>query len=180
MNKHFYSFIFILATVVFAQGQSLEPEVLAVGGSHDEIPGASFSWTVGEMTVVSTASAPTTILTQGFHQPFAIGIVGIEDRDPNGGYVLGADLSIYPNPTAEILHLRSKFTENVVLHSRVIDLQGKEVYTSNEQKLSAGVQVTAFNLAGLAQGSYIFQLTLHTLNGDHTETQNVKINILPK
>ncbi|HEY0298078.1 MAG TPA: hypothetical protein VGB84_02565 [Arachidicoccus sp.] len=50
------------------RAQNFTPEIISASGDYVVNSGYSLSYTVGEMTMVKTASSSSFILTQGFHQ----------------------------------------------------------------------------------------------------------------
>ncbi|MBZ0207360.1 MAG: hypothetical protein K8H89_13645, partial [Flavobacteriales bacterium] len=66
----------LLATCLLAplmlNAQSISPSVIGSAGSSGTVGGTTVSWTVGE-TAVTTLDNGSNILTQGFHQPEALG-----------------------------------------------------------------------------------------------------------
>lgn len=87
----------IISVTVRAQ-VSLSPIVISSGGDYFESTNMSISWTLGELAV-TTLQSDNMILTQGFQQPFNIG-VGIRQNEMNW------TISVYPNPVEDELMIR--------------------------------------------------------------------------
>lgn len=136
-----------LLTMVSASAQ----EVVSTQGDSYSNANGSIDFTIGEV-VINTGTDGTNDITQGFHQT-NWNFVGLEDHAPN------YEAIIFPNPTSEILNIRTSTFENVTY--TLYDAQGKLVV---QDKLFA--EQTTIQVSQLAPGSY--SLTLNN------ETQNLK------
>ena len=138
-------FLFFASLAVSAQ------EVVATQGESYSNASASIDFTIGEV-IINTGTDGTNDLTQGFHQT-NWNFLGLEDFAPN------YEAIIFPNPTQEVLNIRTSMFENVTY--TLYDAQGKLVM---QNILSA--EQTPIQVSQLAPGSY--SLTLNN------ETQNLK------
>ena len=146
MKKHALVLFSLFATIyVSAQ------EVVATQGDSYSNATANIDFTIGEV-IIATGTDGTNDLTQGFHQT-NWNFVGLEDFAPN------YEATIFPNPTQEVLNIRTSMFENVTY--TLYDAQGKLVM---QNILSA--EQTPIQVSQLAPGSY--SLTLNN------ETQNLK------
>jgi hypothetical protein len=102
--------------------------------------------------VINTGTDGSNDLTQGFHQT-NWNFVGLEDHAPS------YEATIYPNPTSEVLNIRTSTFENVTY--TLYDAQGKLVL---QNVLSA--EQTPIQVGQLAPGNYSIILK--------NETQNLK------
>ena len=126
-------------------------EVVATQGDSYSNASANIEFTIGEV-VINTVTDGTNDLTQGFHQT-NWNFLGLEDHAPS------YEATIFPNPTSEVLNIRTSTFENVTY--TLYDAQGKLVM---QDILSA--EQTPIQVSQLAPGSY--SLTLNN------ETQNLK------
>jgi hypothetical protein len=146
MIKHTLLFLTLLTSLsVTAQ------EVVSTQGDSYSNASGSIDFTIGEV-VINTGTDGTNDLTQGFHQS-NWNFLGVEDFAPN------YEAIIYPNPTEDVLNIRTSAFENVTY--TLYDALGKRVM---QDKLSA--EQTPIQVSQLAPGSY--SLTLNN------ETQNLK------
>ncbi|MBI5219963.1 MAG: T9SS type A sorting domain-containing protein [Bacteroidia bacterium] len=110
--------------------QSLAPEVISSSGNYFENGTVSLSWTLGE-PVIETDSAGGHILTQGFQQS-RYDIVVVENIEEN------LNISLYPNPTSQLLNLDWEIPGNAAVLIELIDMQGKKLidksYMENKSK----------------------------------------------
>ena len=146
MVKNILVFLSLFTTIVVSA-----QEVVATQGDSYTNSSGSIDFTIGEV-VINTGSDGSNDLTQGFHQT-NWNFVSIEDHVPS------YDAIIFPNPTSEILNIRTSTFENVTY--TLYDARGKLVI---QDKLSS-VQ-TLIQVSKLAPGAYSL-----TLNND---TQNLK------
>jgi len=126
-------------------------EVVSTQGDSYSNGSGSIDFTIGEV-VINTGTDGTNDLTQGFHQT-NWNFVGLEDHSPS------YEAIIFPNPTSEVLNIRTSSFENVTY--TLYDAQGKLVM---QNILSA--EQTPIQVSQLAPGSY--SLTLNN------QTQNLK------
>jgi hypothetical protein len=146
MTKSTLIFFSLLTTItVTAQ------EVVSTQGDSYSNASGSIDFTIGEV-VINTGTDGTNDITQGFHQT-NWNFVGLEDHAPN------YEAIIFPNPTSEILNIRTSAFENVTY--TLYDAQGELVL---QNVLSA--EQTPIQVSQLAPGNY--SLTLNN------ETQNLK------
>jgi len=138
MRKHVltYCSIFVL-TAVNAQ------EVISTQGDSYSNANGSIDCTIGEV-VINTNSDGSNDITQGFHQT-NWNFLGIEVVDPE------YDVTIFPNPTQDLLTIRTKLFEQVLC--QFYDAQGKLVL----QKILTSEQ-TAIPVSQLTPGNYSLTL----------------------
>jgi hypothetical protein len=149
MIKQLFIFSAVLLTA-HASAQSLSPTVQASSGDYSVSPNASLSWTLGE-TATETYTSANNQLTQGFQQAELI-ITGIEN--PNEAI----SVTIYPNPSAGQVSIKFTLTEARKVELNVMDITGKLVSTQ-QQDISAGVQILSTDLTSLAAGKYLLVIT---------------------
>jgi hypothetical protein len=114
-------------------------ESLTAAGGEATGTGGTASYSVGQV-VYTTATGTNGSVTQGVQQPFEISTtLGVNETTIN------LELSVYPNPTTDLLTLKVEKIEN--LHYQLIDLQGKliesKTVSSNSSEISLENQPTA-------------------------------------
>ena len=139
--------LFSLLTTLSVSAQ----EVVATQGDSYSNASGNIDFTIGEV-IINTGTDGSNDLTQGFHQT-NWNFVGLEDHSPS------YEATIYPNPTSEVLNIKTSTFENVTY--TLYDAQGKLVM---QDILSA--EQTPIQVSQLAPGSY--SLTLNN------QTQNLK------
>lgn len=138
-------FVFTLLISLCATAQ----EVVATQGDSYSNASGNIDFTIGEV-VINTGTDGTNDLTQGFHQTNWY-FVGLEDHSPS------YEATIFPNPTSEVLNIRTSTFENVTY--TLYDAQGKLVL---QDILSA--EQTPIQVGQLAPGSYSLILSNQTQN----------------
>ena len=126
---------FLLLTSVCVSAQ----EVVATQGDSYTNSSGSIDFTIGEV-VINTGTDGSNDLTQGFHQT-NWNFVSIEDHVPS------YEAIIFPNPTSEILTIRTSTFENVTY--ALYDAQGKLVIQDKLSSVQTPIQVSQ-----LAPGAY--------------------------
>jgi hypothetical protein len=138
MKKNKLLLFSLLATItVSAQ------EVVSTQGDSYSNGNGSIDFTVGEV-IIDTGTDGTNDLTQGFHQT-NWRFLGVEDFAPE------FEASIFPNPTQDILNIKTSKFENV--QYKLYDANGKLVL---EDKLSS--EQTSIQVSQLAPGNYSLAL----------------------
>ena len=139
-----------IATLLVAASVSAQEVVSTQGDSYSNTSG-SIDFTLGEV-IIATGTDGTNYLTQGFHQTNWI-FLGVED------FATNYEAIIYPNPTEDVLNIRTSTFENVTytLH----DAQGKLV-----MKGILSAEQTPIQVSQLAPGAYSLAL--------NNDTQNLK------
>lgn len=133
---------FLLFTSLLVSAQ----EVVSTQGDSYTNSSGSIDFTIGEV-VINTGSDGSNDLTQGFHQT-NWNFVSIEH------YVPSYEAIIFPNPTSEILTIKTSTFENVTY--ALYDAQGKLVIQDKLSSLQTPIQVSQ-----LAPGAYSLILNNH-------------------
>ena len=136
---------FLLFTSVLVSAQ----EVVSTQGDSYTNSSGSIDFTIGEV-VINTGSDGSNDLTQGFHQT-NWNFVSIEHHVPS------YEAIIFPNPTSEILTIKTSTFENVTY--ALYDVQGKLVIQDKLSSLQTPIQVSQ-----LAPGAYSLILNNHAQN----------------
>ena len=137
---------------LFASISVSAQEVVSSQGESYSNASGSIDFTLGEV-IIATGSDGTNDLTQGFHQT-NWNFLGVENHTPN------YEAIIYPNPTEDVLNIRTSTFENVTY--TLYDAQGKLVM----QNILSGEQ-TPIQVSQLAPGSY--SLTLNKPMREHQD-----------
>lgn len=93
-------YLLLLPTLLTAQPTESCITVLATAGGSTEVNGRTYAYTVGEVAIATLEGEPRTF-TQGFHQP-ECGLL-VSTVVPAEATAWG--LTVFPNPTANLLHL---------------------------------------------------------------------------
>ena len=114
-------------------------EVIATQGDSYSNTSTQIDFTIGEI-IINTGTNGTNELTQGFHQT-NWNFVGLENHAPD------YEASIFPNPTSDILNIKTSTFENVTY--TLYNTKGKLIL---QGKLTA--DQTPIRVGQLATGKY--------------------------
>tara|TARA_B100000767_G_C19669413_1_gene494622 strand:- start:108 stop:569 length:462 start_codon:yes stop_codon:yes gene_type:complete len=114
-------------------------EVIATQGDSYSNTSTQIDFTIGEI-IINTGTDGTNELTQGFHQT-NWNFVGLEN------HATGYEASIFPNPTSDILNIKTSTFENVTY--TLYNTKGKLIL---QGKLTA--DQTPIRVGQLATGKY--------------------------
>ena len=150
MKNYICIIFFSISFLVHSQGNiNIDPSVIT--GCGASLQGYSMvslksDFTLGEIAI-ETIYSENFMLTQGFHQP-SLGIIALNDDSHSR-------ISIYPNPTVDILNLEIVgFSDDYVLVN-ISDLSGKKVYS---ELVANNVQKNQIKTDFLKLGSYILEI----------------------
>ena len=136
---------FVIA--LMAHGQSISPDVVASAGTHFTGGGAQLSWTIGEPLITTVSNGGNTI-TQGFHQTM-LSVTSVDELT-----VAGIDVTVFPNPTSEILNIQLKNNKES-LQLNLFDLNGKLLQT---RKIAAEESTLQINMDQYAMANYVLRI----------------------
>ena len=90
---------------LLAAGSVSAQEVVSTQGDSYSNGSGSIDFTLGEL-IIATGTDGTNDITQGFHQ-INWNFIGLKDHSPS------YEATIFPNPTSEVLNIRTSAFENV-------------------------------------------------------------------
>lgn len=139
MRKHHIQRVTHIVVVLFIVNlfstQMAAQQVISCAGNIGKSNAAQISYTIGE-TVTNTIVGSETILTQGFHQGI-IHLTAIESIE-----LSTIEVSIFPNPATDIVHLMILNNEQGNYTCSIFDLSGRLLiskdFTDNETDISLG------------------------------------------
>ncbi len=100
-------------------GKSIGPSVINSAGGTATISGNVYSWSVGEMVLVSTVSTPNLIITQGLLQPNSATTTSVITPK------LQVTNLVYPNPASDMVQLKTTSPKGGSLSYMLMDMNGK-------------------------------------------------------
>ena len=128
---------------------SLTPSVVSSGGGYAESGNISLSWTLGELAV-TTLTGGDMILTQGFQQPFDIG-VGFQKDQVNWG------ISVYPNPVGDELRIRFDVKDPGDFLLEIQDVTGRLISQEQHKQVNPG-DILLINTSTYTNGIYFLKV----------------------
>ena len=122
--------------------------VIATSGSDISGSGGTVNYTVGQITY-NLHLDTTGSVSEGVHQAYEVSIVlGLEENN------VQLELSTYPNPTANSIHLIIKNIENEKLSYQLYNIQGKLL-----EKNKINNSNTIINMGHLPTSIYFLKVT---------------------
>ena len=123
----FGRFILFILLFVFAgfsniYAQSITPYTLNNGGGL----ATNMDWSMGETVSIAHFTTANYILNTGVLQPNTNIVTAINEYGPA---VFGSQITIGPNPTSNLLHIKARFNEMGNLSIQLIDAKSTIVFT---------------------------------------------------
>ncbi|MBS1771490.1 MAG: T9SS type A sorting domain-containing protein [Bacteroidetes bacterium] len=147
-KRMFYLIVAWLAAIqAYAQPATLN----ASGGTYTTAT-AAFDWSVGEMTLVNTATAPSIIITQGILQP-------LESSSGVNDVSVKNKLKLYPNPASTMVHLDYDAGANQSLSYKLTDITGQLIAEKNID-LNSGNNSVQIDVSALASAAYMLTVII--------------------
>jgi hypothetical protein len=116
-------FVYALILVAFkVSSQSITPYALNNGGVYS----STMEWSIGESVSIANFLASGYSLNTGVLQPMTSIVTAINEYGPG---VFGAQITIGPNPTNNLLHIKARFNELGNLSFQLIDAKSTIVFT---------------------------------------------------
>lgn len=159
--------IFLIAFLLSTCGAYAQ-SATNVSGGKAKIGDATFSYSIGEMTMVNTISSSDLIVTQGLLQP--TNNTPTTTRDI---IISQEQLNVYPNPTNGIVNLQPNFNSEGSMQLVLLDLAGKVVLRKNVS-LDQGNELQKINVANLATGNYMLNVNFQSKNSISKNTYKIQ------
>ena len=122
MNLRSFLLFFIVLIPLYSFCQSITPQTLNNGGGSISI----MDWSISESLSIGSFIAPGFSLNTGVLQPNTNVVTSINEYGPA---VFGSQITIGPNPTSNILHIKARFTQAGSLSYQLIDAKSAIIYT---------------------------------------------------
>jgi len=146
---------FALLTMLTAwlNAQSMERWVVSgAGGTYlDNINNFQMDYTIGE-PVITMASSASTILTQGFQQPFFL-MTSLPETPENH-----SEWSLYPNPVTEHLFIVNDKAEQGSYLIQLFDMMGQLLIETGQKAENSTPLTLMLDFDGYATGNYFVRL----------------------
>ena len=121
MHRGILFFLLFLSTS-FLSAQYITPYALNNGGGYS----SSMEWNIGESVSVANFIASGYSLNTGGLQPMTTIVTSINEYGPA---VFGTQITIGPNPTNNLLHIKARFNEMGSLSFQLIDSKSSIILT---------------------------------------------------
>jgi hypothetical protein len=117
-----FLFITFLSNFTEAKAQSITPYTLNNGGGYS----STMEWSIGESVSIANFLASGYSLNTGVLQPMTSIVTAINEYGPS---VFGSQITIGPNPTTNLLHIKARFNLVGTLSFQLIDAKSAIVFT---------------------------------------------------
>jgi hypothetical protein len=118
----FFSYFFNILLVNNLYSQSISPYALNNGGGYS----SSMEWNIGESVSIANFIALGYSLNTGVLQPMTSIVTAIDEYGPA---VFGNQITIGPNPTNNLLHIKARFSQMGSLSFQLIDSKSSIILT---------------------------------------------------
>lgn len=123
MSRGFLFFIFFLI-LSKSNAQSITPYTLSNGGGSN----STMEWSLGESVSIANFIASGYSLNTGLLQPMTSIVTAINEYGPA---LFGTQITIGPNPTSNLLHIKARFNQVGSLSLQLIDAKSSIVFTQD-------------------------------------------------
>jgi hypothetical protein len=119
-----FLFITFLSNFTEAKAQSITPYTFNNGGGYF----SAMEWSIGESVSIANFIASGYSLNTGGLQPMTSIVTAINEYGPS---VFGSQITIGPNPTNNLLHIKARFNQAGNLTYQLIDAKSAIVFTQD-------------------------------------------------
>lgn len=129
--------LFLIGACLALSQVNAQESVLSSGGNSSGSSG-NVSYSVGQI-FYKTVNGTTAYLSQGVEQPFEIQtVLGLDN------FNVSLELSVYPNPTTDIIYLKVKESSFELLQYQMFDMNGRLIENNKIQDNLTIVQMDKY------------------------------------
>lgn len=141
-------FTVLLTIPILSNAQLISREFIGSAGEELSSTNIQLNISVGE-AVITTLESPNIVLTQGFQQP-EVNLGTVDELQLNN------EISMYPNPATDELHLKflSDELSSEQITVRIFDVGGQLVLQEDGQLFPGSSQSFQLNVNSLRTGHY--------------------------
>ena len=115
-------FVFNILILGNVYGQSITPYALNNGGGYS----STMEWSIGESVSIANFITSGYSLNTGVLQPMTSIVTAINEYGPA---VFGSQITIGPNPTINLLHIKARFNQAGTLSLQLLDSKSAQIFT---------------------------------------------------
>jgi len=149
MKKVIFPFVIFILIAVEISAQKIYPQILSSSGSSYQTNTMTIDWTLGELSI-TTITGPSSMITQGFHQPKYI-ITAVDVLSETAGKIL-----VYPNPTSDEVNMKMTFDKTLSVRVRLVDSEGRLLWY---EKYTGQNMIERAFFGNLPNGNYFLNFT---------------------
>jgi len=139
-------------------GQSITPSTINNGGGFS----TTLEWSIGESASIANFTSATHLLNTGVLQP-----ITIENKGNNGNSSdLGIVVTIGPNPTNDLVHLKLKFKELGHLLLQLTDAKSALVFSKEVEITNNNSYENDLRMEQYAAGVYFLRVYFKSTSGN--------------
>jgi hypothetical protein len=150
MKKLILSLITIICTKISFAQPAKDLQTPCASTSQGTIGNTTISYTIGEMVLVESYKKNGLFITSGILQPTVPG------NTQTGQVFLDGEITVYPNPTPNILSIQYNILQAGKMTAQVFDAAGKRLIT--EEFTINSFSNKRYDLSRYANGMYILLL----------------------
>jgi hypothetical protein len=161
--------LFIFVFYFFnANAQILRPSIINNGGGSTITPNVSLDWSIGEAESITNYLTSSLFLGMGVLNNALVGASNIDEN--TNAKISAQDFLVWPNPTTDIVNIKTTFTESGFLNMTLYDVKGS-VINHFESVAPLSSFNKSFNLDELSSGTYLLKVVFSPLT--KTEKQGI-------
>lgn len=153
-----FLFITFLSNFTEAKAQPISPYTLNNGGGYS----SSMEWSIGESVSIANFIASGYSLNTGSLQPMTSIVTAINEFGPA---VFGTQITIGPNPTNNLLHIKARFNQAGSLSFQLIDAKSTIVFTQEAGTIFSSYEKDIF-MENYPAGVFYMKVYFKPINGN--------------
>ena len=153
-----FLFITFLSNFTEAKAQSISPYTFNNGGGYF----SAMEWSIGESVSIANFLASGYSLNTGILQPMTSIVTAINEFGPA---VFGTQITIGPNPTNNLLHIKARFNQAGSLSFQLIDAKSAIVFTQEAGTIFSSYEKDIF-MENYPSGVFYMKVYFKPINGN--------------
>jgi hypothetical protein len=153
-----FLFITFLSNFTEAKAQSISPYTFNNGGGYF----SAMEWSIGESVSIANFLASGYSLNTGVLQPMTSIVTAINEFGPA---VFGTQITIGPNPTNNLLHIKARFNQAGSLSFQLIDAKSTIVFTQEAGTIFSSYEKDIF-MENYPSGVFYMKVYFKPINGN--------------
>jgi hypothetical protein len=153
-----FLFITFLSNFTEAKAQSISPYTYNNGGGYF----SAMEWSIGESVSIANFLASGYSLNTGVLQPMTSIVTAINEFGPA---VFGTQITIGPNPTNNLLHIKARFNQAGSLSFQLIDAKSAIVFTQEAGTIFSSYEKDIF-MENYPSGVFYMKVFFKPSNGN--------------
>jgi hypothetical protein len=153
-----FLFITFLSNFTEAKAQSISPYTYNNGGGYF----SAMEWSIGESVSIANFLTSGYSLNTGVLQPMTSIVTAINEFGPA---VFGTQITIGPNPTNNLLHIKARFNQAGSLSFQLIDAKSTIVFTQEAGTIFSSYEKDIF-MENYPSGVFYMKVYFKPINGN--------------